>query len=306
MKPLNLLITNAFQLSKSDVIRIRNLGYVVTIIEHENKMLELDFSIYDGVICNSLFLYNKIENFSNLKFIQVTSAGLDRLPLNYIRDKEIILFSAGNTYAIPMSEWIIAKILEIYKKSRYFYYNQIERVWEKDRDIIELFGKTATIIGYGNVGYEISKRLSAFGINIIAVDKESKKNTYISKYVDIRKLNDVLPISDIIILTLPLTDETKNLINSKNLAFFKKDAVLINVSRGGLINESDLLVSLAKGNFMGVALDTFVEEPLKNIDIWDNTKIIVTPHNSFVSNNNSKRLFNIIKKNLELMRDKYE
>ena len=295
-----LLLTGAFKYNQEQLSNLEHLGYEIVFVQDDRKNLNIDVSDIDAVFCNSLFLYNDIKEFKNLRTIQLTSAGLDRVPLGYINEKGIQLFNARGVYSIPMAEWAVLKILEIYKKSRVFYKNQQLHKWEKQRELLELTDKTAAIIGYGNVGTEIAKRLKAFGVNIISVDRQIREDDYIDESVLIDDLEATLVNSDIIVLTLPLTDETRQLINEEKIKVIKDDAVLINVSRGEIIDETALIESLNKDKFLGVALDVFEEEPLSESPLWDFENVIVTPHNSFVSDKVKERFFQLMIENLNI------
>ncbi len=293
------LITGALKYNKSELKKLEQIGLEIKYIKDETIRANMEFSDIEFIICNSFFLYNDIKLFKNLKYIQVTSAGMDRLPLKYIENKKIKVFNARGVYSIPMAEWTILKILEIYKHSKKFYRNQEKHLWEKDRDILELNNKKATILGYGSVGQEIAKRLKAFGVYINAVDRKEMFDENIDRYYNISQINNILPESDIVILTLPLTEETQYIINSDRLKIMKDKSILVNISRGKIIKENDLLEILETEKFLGVILDVFENEPLdKTNKLWDYNNVIITPHNSFVSNNNEERLYNLIYKNI--------
>lgn len=294
-----LLLTGAFKYSQEQLSSLESLAYEIVFVQDERKALNINVSNIDAVVCNSLFLYNDIKEFKNLRTIQLTSAGLDRVPLDYINEQGIRLFNARGVYSIPMAEWAILKILEIYKKSRVFYKNQKLHKWEKQRGLLELTDKTAAIIGYGSVGTEIAKRVKAFGVNVISVDRQVKEDEYVNESILIDNLEAALLKSDIIILTLPLTDETRHLINEDKIKVMKDDAALINVSRGGIIDEKALIESLKKGKFLGVALDVFEVEPLNESPLWDFENVIITPHNSFVSDKVNEKLFELMIENLK-------
>ena len=120
------------------------------------------------------------------------------------------------------------------------------------------------------LGSEIAKRLKAFGVNVIGVGRRKIESQYIDEYYLINEIDDVLRKSDIVILTLPLTKETPHLIDAKKIANMKDNSVLINVSRGGVIDESALIEALQEDKFLGVALDVFEEEPLQEESpLWD-------------------------------------
>ncbi|MDT0161594.1 NAD(P)-dependent oxidoreductase [Bacillus sp. AG4(2022)] len=296
---MKLLLTGAFKYSNEQLNRLRLFGYDILFIQDERISLQVDVSDIEAVVCNSLFENNDIKKFKNLKFIQLTSAGLDRVPLEYIRNRGIKLFNANGVYSVPMAEWVMLKILEIYKNSRQFYDAQRENKWEKQRELLELTDKTATIIGFGSVGTEIAKRLKVFGVNVIGVGRRNKAPQDVDEYYLAENIDDVLEKSDIVILTLPLTDETRHFINKQSIEKMKDNCVLINVSRGGVIDESALNESLQGNKFLGVALDVFEEEPLpENSFLWNCNKVIITPHNSFVSDKVNERLFELTVENL--------
>lgn len=299
---MNILLTGAFPFTEEQVSLIKSLGFDVVYVRDEKVQLTLDATKIDAVVCNGLFLYNDISCFSNLKYIQLTSAGLDRVPLDYIRENKIELRNAADVYSVPMAEWIVLKILEIYKKSRAFYTAQNERLWYRQRDLKELKNKTALIIGFGNVGYETAKRLRAFDIRIIGVDScsvEPSRAVMADAIYAPEKLDDLLPESDVVILSLPLTKSTYKMINAQRLAAMKNGSVLINVSRGDLIDEEALLSQIEADKFLGVALDVFSKEPLPvDHPLWSCENTLITPHISFLSDNVSDRLFAHIKQNL--------
>lgn len=293
------LITGALKINEEQISELEKLGLEIMYVNDETKKIEIDIKDIEFVICNSLFLNNDIKEFTKLKYIQVTSAGLDRLPLEYIKQKGIKLFNARGVYSIPMAEWTILKILEIYKNSKLFYKNQENKIWEKDRNLLELSGKKVAILGYGSVGQEIAKRLKAFDTTITAVDIKSVEDDNIDNYFNISDIDKILPAEDIIIITLPLTDETRGLIDFNKISIMKKNAILINISRGNIIKEKDLVKALKDRKILGAVLDVFENEPLsKKSELWNLDNIIITPHNSFVSEQNERRMYKVILKNI--------
>src|SRR5699024_7174751 len=132
----------------------------------------------------------------------------------------------------------------IYKKSSFFYKNQTENYWEKQKNLLELTNKKVGIIGFGSVGLEIAKRLKSFNTSNIAINRSEIESEYIDSYIPLNKLNNVLPDLDIIIITIAFTSETKHLISQKELKKMKNDSVLLNISRGEIINEDDLIMVL--------------------------------------------------------------
>ncbi len=301
---MKLLLTGAYAYSKDQIAIIKELGY--DLFFHDDVQQLMDYSLAKSielVICNAFFKFNRLERFESLKFIQVTSAGLDRLPLEEIQKRQVTLANARDVYSIPISEWVILKVLEIYKNTRFFEFNQHKHLWVENEDILELYGKTLGIMGYGSIGKEVAKRAQSFGVKIICLDKIHSSDPLVEQWYKIDQLDSFLAKSDIVVLALPLTNETKNLFDKRRINLMKRGSVLINVSRGGIIDETALLKHLKEGNLRGAALDVFESEPLEyNSPLWDEERLLITPHNSFVSERVKARMFDLIIKNLQLFK----
>lgn len=293
-----LLLTGCFSYSKEQIEKIKQLGFNITFVQNELEKLKIDVSKFEYVVCNGLFLNNEVEKFTNLKYVQATSAGLERLPIDYFNKHNIQYCNAKNVYSIPIAEWVIMFILNSYKSMNQFYKQKESKVWIKNRNIDELTDKVITIIGYGNIGKEIAKRLKAFGVIINVVDIYKVDDSLINESFLLDKIDRALSISDVVILSIALTDTTYHLINQDKLELMKNESILINVARGSLIDEQALIQKIEK--FKSVALDVFEREPLDiNSKLWQTTNTIITPHNSFVSNKVNERMFKLILDNLK-------
>ena len=293
---MKLLVTGAFSGARE---QIEKLGHKVIFMQQESDNLPCDYSEVEGVVCNGLFLHHDIKKFSNLKYIQLTSAGFDRVPMEYVEEKGIEIHNARGVYSIPMAEFALCGVLELYKNSRFFLENQKAHNWEKNRSLLELCGKKVLIVGCGNVGNECAKRFGAFGCEVSGVDLYPTENPLYLEMAPFDKLDEKLKTSDIVVLTLPLTKETENLFTKERFKIMKEQSVLVNIARGQVVREQDLIEAL-KGKLLGAVLDVFEGEPLdENSGLWDMENAIITPHNSFVGEGNVQRLWSVIKKNLE-------
>lgn len=288
------LVTGALGATDAELDTLRIAGLEITLHPDERKPV-VHPEQYEAVICNGLFLYNDISDFTGLRFIQLSSAGLDRVPIDYIHSHGIEIHNAAGVYSIPMAEWTIMRILELYKNAAQLYENQAAHRWEKDRTWQELSGKTACIVGFGAYGQETAKRLKAFGAKVCVANRTEKMSPYIDTFYPLAQLDTALAEADIVILAVALTDETRNLMNKARLNTVKSGTILINAARGGLVDEAALLEALESGHIAGVALDVFEQEPLTDSSqLWDKENVLVSPHNSFVSNKTHQRLLEII------------
>lgn len=297
---MKILITGAFKINQKQKKILKELGFSLYFHKDEKEKVSTRFYDVDGIICNSLFLHNDIKNFKKLKFIQLTSAGFDRVPIEYIKRKKIKIYNAKGVYSTPISEWVVLRILEIYKKIREFENLQKKHKWEKIRDLEELTGKVVGILGYGDIGKEIAKRLKPFGVKIFVYDIRDVKDELIEKRYNTKNINEFLKNIDILVISLPLNEKTKGMLDFKKLKYMKKDSILINISRGEVIKEKDLIRILKGKKFKGVYLDVFENEPLpSDSPLWNFENVYITPHNSFISEKINDRLFDLILKNLK-------
>lgn len=297
---MKLLLTGAFKYTDEQIEYIKSLGHKIVFIQDERGKINFDVSDVEGVICNGLFLYNDIEQFGSLKYIQLTSAGLDRVPIDYVNEHCIKIYNARGVYSVPMAEFALTGILELIKQSRFFYENQKKCVWEKSRTLGELSGKTALIVGAGNIGAEVAKRLKAFDVTVIGVDITNDERPYFDKVELLDNLDEQLKNADIVVLTLPLMDSTRGMFNKSKFDLMKNSAIFVNIARGPLVVEKDLIKALEDKKISGAVLDVFDKEPLDaNSPLWKMDNVILTPHNSFVGENNNKRMFDVIISNLE-------
>ena len=289
------LITGAFQASSEEYAMLEALDLDITFQQFEKDKVEAPEQ-YEAVICSGLFLYNDIRDFTNLRYIQLTSAGLNRVPVDYIREHGIELHNAAGVYAAPMAEWTLMRLLELYKNADKLF---ASKDWVKDRTWRELGGKTACIVGFGAYGAEVAKRLKAFDVKTCVVNRSVKESAFVDEFYAMDKLNEVLSKADMVIMAIALTKDTEHLMNAERFGVMKDGAVFANATRGGVVDESALVDAL-QNKLAGAALDVFETEPLPDDSpLWQIENLLVSPHNSFVGENNHARLMSVVKKNLE-------
>lgn len=294
---MNLLVTGAWSDGKNCIAELEAMGHNVTFMQYEKDELPCDYEWVEGVICNGLFLSHPIEKFTNLKYIQLTSAGFDRVDMNYVKAHNIEIHNARGVYSIPMAEFALCGVLQLYKQAAFFRENQCNHLWEKHRGLLELAGKNVLIVGCGSVGNECAKRFKAFDCKVTGVDLLPREDSLYIEMLPLDKLDNALKQADIVVLTLPLTEQTHHLIDNSKLSLMKDGATLVNIARGAIINTDALLNHIDR--LTGAVLDVFEEEPLnENCPLWNKPNIILTPHNSFVGEGNGERLKEIIIENL--------
>lgn len=296
---MKLLVTGAWKCTEEQLDVLHSLGHKIIFLQNEKDSLPCDYEEVEGVICNALFLHHPIEKFKSLRYIQLTSAGFDRVSLDYVNACGIEIHNARGVYSIPMAEFAVCGVLQIYKKAALFCESQKKKEWKKQHEVLELHGKTVCIVGCGSVGTECAKRFAAFGCRVIGVDIFPPKSDWYEKTYLLSELDNCLAQSDVVILTLPLTSETKHMMNEARFEAMKQNSVIVNIARGAIVKENALLDALDR-KLMGAVCDVFEDEPLaESSALWEKENVIITPHNSFVGDGNSERLWKVIYGNLE-------
>jgi D-2-hydroxyacid dehydrogenase (NADP+) len=216
-----------------------------------------------------------------LKWVQVMSAGVDRfLDIDMI-ESPVTLTNVSGIHAIPISEFVVGLMLMFVKQAPFCFQLKSEKKWERYTPEA-LNSKTVGIIGLGNIGREVARLAKAFGMRVLATRRSARRVGH-ARYVDIilppEQLPRLLAESDFVVLALPFTPETSNLIGSKELRKMKPTAYLINIARGGIVDESALVRALQESWIAGAGLDVFATEPLPlGSRLWALPNVIFSPH----------------------------
>ena len=265
---------------------------------------------YDGIVIRSRFKIDK--NFINaakkLKFIARAGSGTENIDLRYANKKNIKCFNAAEGNRQAVAEHALAMILNLLNNIRVSDQEIRRGIWNREKNRgIELSGKTIGIIGFGNTGSSFAKILENFNVKILAYDK------YKEKYKFQSNLDEILEFSDIISLHIPLTEETKYLVNENFIDKAKKPFYIINTSRGQCIETKALIKGLKDQKILGACLDVFEQEKNSFEKIGENAdlkyliesnKTILTPHiagwtfesNYKIAETLSKKIINLIEK----------
>lgn len=231
----------------------------------------------------------------NLKVISRHGVGYDNVDLNYIKKNKITLLITATANAVAVAEHVIYMMLSISKGINQ--YDQEVRIgnFKKNASTIttlELFKKEILIVGFGRIGQSLIKRCKGFEMKVKVFDPFVNKET-IERFggQKIENLDDGLKICDYVSLHVPLNEKTKNLINYSKLKNMKRDAIVINTARGGIINENDLDKALRENIIFGAGLDVFENEPIdKTNPLLSNKKVLLSPHSATFTNECKSRM----------------
>jgi len=243
-----------------------------------------------------------IKKAENLKWLHLPSAGVDRYANKEIyQNQDIILTNSSGVYGKPIAEHVFAMIMAHNRNLIDYAYDKKEKKWQRQNKIKDFFNSTVGILGLGDIGSTIAKRAKGWSAEVLALKRTM---TELPDYVDQIYLNQdldkLLKRSDYVILTLPGTPATEEIIGRKELKMMKKTAFIVNIGRGSLINQEALIEALKKEWIAGAGLDVTEPEPLtENSELWEMENVILTPHTSGFSPTNDQRRFEIFKDNLK-------
>ena len=284
------------------IVLLEELGVSETVLEKYSKKLEEmghTFVSYKKVpnietqiervkdadvlmIANMPLDKKVIENANNLKFIDVAFTGVDHIPVEEAKQRNIAISNASGYATQAVAELCISFMIQLLRKIKENE-ESCRKGGTKEGLIGNLLcGKTVGIVGAGKIGKKVAELCKAFGCKVIAYNRSTINDNSIDEQVS---LEDLLKNSDIVSLHCPLTSETKGMIGKEQLKLMKETAILINTARGDVVKSADLAEALQNGTIAGVACDVFEKEPPLQLDysLLNTPNTIVTPHIAFSS-----------------------
>lgn len=236
---------------------------------------------------------------TKLRWVQSWSAGVDALPLDRMAERGIHLTTTSGIHAYPISETILAMMLSYTRNLHIYARSQAAGRWDRTDPLLEMHGKTAGIIGFGAIGEETARLCRAFGMRVLGLRMSGRPSPHADEMYDASGLDQLLAESDYVIVTLPLTRETRRMFGREQFAKMKNTAMFINIGRGGLVDEQALIDALRDGEIAGAGLDVFEVEPLpEESPLWKMENVIITPHTAGGSSMYNERALEITLRNL--------
>jgi phosphoglycerate dehydrogenase-like enzyme len=214
-----------------------------------------------------------------LKWVQSSAAGLDHLLVPCVIDSPIVVTSASGVLADQVAEHTVALLTAFTRSLPRFFRAQQNKEYVR-LPTSDLHHSIIGIVGLGGVGRRVAELFSAFRTQILATDLfPADKPSFVKELWPADRLDDLLAAVDILILSVPLTNQTRWMIDAKALAKLKHGALLANMARGQLVVENDLVAALESGHLSGAVMDVAAEEPLPaSSKLWDMPNVIITPH----------------------------
>lgn len=282
---MRVLVTRKIHISAKKLLE--NAGFEVISFDI-NKPLAPQYLIdnidkFDGVLtCVSERIDRAIMLKANgrLKIISNMAVGLDNIDVESANELGIRVFNTPGVVTGPTADLTLAiafALLRKIKEADIFVREGLWKAWDPEIFLGRNFSSLVWgIVGYGNIGKAVAKRLSGFGMEILFYDPVENRTDNIAAYT---RIDELLNKSDVISLHLPLTEDTKNFFDIRKFRLMRKDAILVNMARGGVVNSSDLLETLKQKGIAGAALDVFAPEPIPfGSEILSFENVLVTPH----------------------------
>ncbi len=260
----------------------------------------IDPGIDAAIVYPNFLNKDNLSVLPKLKWAQSLMVGYNVVDQATMKAKNIIFTNAKDVYAITIAEDIITKILVINRNVKKYVHQMDEGIWKPHRFEPEIYGSTVGFLGSGSLANAAASRLKAFGARLITYRKSDLPNPVFDEtYTGEAGLKRVLEQSDYVVITLPLNENTNHLIDAEKLSWMKKEALLINVGRGEVVDQNALIQALQQGNLRGAGLDVMVPEPLpKESPLWYMDNVYITPHNAPSSPFMMSRLYDLVEDNI--------
>ncbi|MCA9896597.1 MAG: D-2-hydroxyacid dehydrogenase [Ardenticatenaceae bacterium] len=313
----HLLITAPFPSHLIDKIRAVSTGLTIEQRTLPNGRWPDDWTT-EAEIYYALGAVPPLTKAPNLQWVQTHYAGVDSLESSELWHSDLLITTASGVHAANMAQYALTQILAwAHRVPNWFAYKQT-KTWAKNRwDTFvpqELRGKTLGILGYGSIGRELARLAKPFGLKILVTKQDARQlndtgfafpgqgdpnGDLPDRIYPSEATRSMLAECDFVVITLPLTERTRHLIDEEMLKAMKPAAFLVNIGRGAIVNEADLVRGLKKGWLAGAGLDVFEEEPLpEDSPLWQLENVLLTPHISGFTPHYDDRATDIFAENL--------
>ena len=273
-------------------------------VQRSRNMADTQELIGDAeIVVASRFPSELLAQAQDLRWIQALSSGMDFYDLEILEENGIIVTNVSGVHSEPIAEQVVAYMLAFERRLLKGIRQQENALWRR-YDAGELSEKTIGIVGVGAVGGRVAEICGVLGMNVLGVNRSQDLIPYVDEMFTPCERFDLIDGADYLLLSCPLTDETEGLIGPEELKAMKSSAVLINISRGPVIDEPALVETLQQAGIRGAALDVFRDEPLPPDSLlWDIPNVIVTPHIAGSSPQRLERVIDIFAHNYQAYTD---
>ncbi|HET8587589.1 MAG TPA: D-2-hydroxyacid dehydrogenase [Candidatus Limnocylindria bacterium] len=288
------------RIEASGPIRVVSISAEGRVHDDDEAALEAARVLFRGGLSEAV-LEHLLTRTPNLEWIHSVSAGVERVAIPGVLSRGLVVTNGRGVFSRPIAEYVVMMLLSIARRLPQLLELQRERTWQPLGGR-ELSGLTLGILGFGSIGADVAALLQPFGTRILATRRHPERGPGAASNVQLLsadRLAELLRASDVVLVALPLTEETAGVIGAEELQQMRPDAWLINIARGRLVDEAALRRALAAGSIGGAVLDVFTEEPLPiDSPLYGTPNLVLTPHSSWASDRVAERSIELFADNL--------
>lgn len=266
-------------LNDEQVARIRAVDPRLEVVTVTDRARGIELAAEAEVMVGWNVPREAVQRAGRLRWIHSTAAGVDQLLHPEVRERDILVTTSSGIHH-ALVEHVFALLLALVRRLHIAIRNQQDRRWDRARALGgEIRGRTMGVLGLGAIGAEVAAKADAFGMRVIGTKRTPEPVPHVARVYPPADLREVLAASDVVVIALPLTDETRGLLGEEEFRAMKRGALLINVGRGPIIQEAALIRALQERWIGGAGLDVFEREPLPaDSPLWGMEDVIITPH----------------------------
>lgn len=272
----------------------------VVLIDHHSKAEPHIFDADVLITFGPMMAEHVLENATQLKWIQALGTGVDGITNRASLKDQVTVTNLHGIHGPPVSEAALSLMFALSRGMFTNFRNQQNAIWEKNIPPTLLKGKTVTIYGVGVISCDLAPKCKALGMRVLGISSTPRTVAGFDEIFSKDNAQSAISQADYLVLLTPYTPETHQIINEKTFSMMKKTCYLVNLARGGVVQESALIHALEHGQIAGAALDVFSQEPLaSDSPFWSMPNVIVTPHQGGFHDGYVDEAMPVIKANLE-------
>ncbi len=272
---IKVIVTDPRQIDMVDIMRERAPWAEFVTAEKE----ELPRLISDADVLLGRASRDALKNGHELRWMHVNSAGVDGMPTDILGEMGILLTNGRGLHRDTIGDHVMAFVLAHSRDLIHFEDLRRARKWERSGDVREVANLTMGIVGLGEIGRGVARRAKACRMRVVGTNRSGTPVEDVDETYPQKDLQQVLRVSDYLVVACPLTEETQGMIGTDELAYLPEGAFLINIARGEIVDEGALVAALRTGHLSGAGLDVFETEPLpEESPLWDIPGVLLTPH----------------------------
>lgn len=280
-----------------------SVDYAPNLFDDQQTLMQRISAVDALIVRNRTPVTRELLNHAGqLKVVGRLGVGLDNIDLDAAKQANIQVLPATGANAVAVAEYVMSALLHLRRPMTSGFQAMVGGDWPREQFIGgEISGKTLGLIGFGQIAQIVAKRAAAFGMRIAYFDPYIDASEHDSVATAVSSLDELLALSDSVSIHVPLTEDTHRLMNSQRLALMKSGAILINTSRGGIVDERALIHHIQTGHLGGAALDVFEHEPLdelKGARFDGIDALILTPHIAGVTHESNRRVSQVTAENV--------